>query len=70
MVQSLEQIQDDLLNHRISVTDLVSQYLQQIKKYEGLNIYVEVFEDEALQRAEALDQKIKQSPDTIGDLFG
>jgi len=70
MVQSLEQIQDDLLNHRISVTDLVSQYLQQIKKYEGLNIYVEVFEDEALQRAEALDQKIKQSPDTLGDLFG
>ena len=48
----------------------VEHYLQKIKERQSLNIYVEVFEEEALQRAKELDKKFQNNPNNIGKLFG
>lgn len=49
---------------------VVEYYLQKIKTSEPLNIYVEVFEEEALRRAKELDEKWKNNSESIGQLFG
>ncbi len=70
MTQTLTQIQDDLSNQRLTMVDLVSQYLDKIEEHKNLNIYIEVFGEEALEKAKALDDKIKNNSGELGDLFG
>jgi aspartyl-tRNA(Asn)/glutamyl-tRNA(Gln) amidotransferase subunit A len=48
----------------------VLYYLSQIKATEKLNIYIEIFVAEALARARALDEKRKNTPESVGTLFG
>jgi aspartyl-tRNA(Asn)/glutamyl-tRNA(Gln) amidotransferase subunit A len=55
---SLKRIQRDLNDGRISCVDLVNFYLENIKKKEHLNAFVEVYADEALVRATDIDRKI------------
>jgi aspartyl-tRNA(Asn)/glutamyl-tRNA(Gln) amidotransferase subunit A len=53
-----------------TLPSLVAHYLENIKKSKDLNIYIEVFEAEALAKATALQAKYEQSPTSVGRLFG
>ena len=48
----------------------MSHYLQQIAATKHLNIYVEVFEKEAMQKAVVLDEKFRNDPGSVGKCFG
>ena len=49
---------------------LVEHYLERIEATRHLNIYIEVYEAEARQRAAELDEKFAQTPASVGKLFG
>lgn len=66
----LQTLQEDLRAGVTTCEAMVDYYLQQIEASTSLNIYVEVYEEEARQQAKALDQKIKENPDGLGRLFG
>jgi aspartyl-tRNA(Asn)/glutamyl-tRNA(Gln) amidotransferase subunit A len=65
---SLAQIQADLVTNTITCVDLVHTYVQRIEKNNYLNIFLEVFEVSALQKAKEVDEKIKTK--TAGKLAG
>ncbi|MEO6903681.1 MAG: Asp-tRNA(Asn)/Glu-tRNA(Gln) amidotransferase subunit GatA [Bacteroidia bacterium] len=65
---SLAQIQAELVTNTITCVDLVHAYLQRIQKNKHLNIFLEVFEISALQKAKEVDKKIKAK--TAGKLAG
>lgn len=54
----LSDIQADLFRSKITVSALVEGYLARIAAVEGLNIYLEVFSDEAKARALEIDERI------------
>lgn len=56
---SFSDIQTEINNKRLSVTDVVLYYLQNIEQYKHLNAFLEVYADEALQQAALIDEKIK-----------
>jgi len=56
---SLSQIQTDLSAGKLTVKKLVGEYLSRIEENKKLNIFLEVFAAEALQKAEELDAKLK-----------
>ena len=67
----LEQIQSELLEGKTTCTDVVAHYLRNIESNnKKLNVFVEVYADEAKAQAATLDEKIKNSPDQLGKLFG
>lgn len=68
--KSLEAIQKALAENKISCEQLVSNYLQQIEATKHLNAYVEVFGDEAIERAKKLDARYAKEPEAVGKLFG
>ncbi len=68
--QTLKEIQSGLLTSKMTAEQLVAQYLKEISNTEELNIYVQVFEEEAIEKAKALDEKIKSQPNNLGKLFG
>ena len=65
---SLKEIQKDISNGRISCKSLVSGYLENIKSHQKLNAFIEVYEKEALERAELIDLKLTNN--TAGSLAG
>lgn len=67
--QDLKTIQTQLQSGALTCEALVSQYLQNIESSDHLNIYIEVFEKEALKTAVYLDQKIKDG-ESLGKLHG
>lgn len=67
---SLADIQVELQSGSLNLEALTQYYLKQIEASKGLNIYVEVYEEEALARARQLDQKRKDQPDQLGRLHG
>lgn len=67
---SFGKAQDAIQSGATSCQAIVEYYLAQIKATADLNIYVEVFEEEALEYAKSLDLKFQQSPDNMGRLFG
>lgn len=67
---SLDQLQQQLLRGTLSCERLVHYYLQNIVNTQELNAYVEVYADEAMDYAKALDIKIKNQPESLGKLFG
>jgi len=66
--QSLTQIQADLNSGKHSVKQLVQSYLDRIEKNKNLNIFLEVFKEESLQKAAEIDVKLKNK--TAGKLAG
>ena len=68
--KSLQQVQFSINNQTNSVTETVDYYLAQIENTENLNIYVQVFAEEARQRAAELDDKYAADPTSVGRLFG
>lgn len=67
---SLKQVRADLQEQKISLTDLVQRYLDNIESTQSLNIYIEVFEAEALAKAKELDEKYRNHPEQVGQLYG
>ena len=65
---SLSEIQDALNQGLTTCQSLVEYYTDRIKIHENLNIYVEVFSDEALAQAKIVDTKLKKG--TAGRLAG
>lgn len=61
-------IQADLNAGKITCVELVGHYLQQINEKAHLNAFLEVWEEEAMQKAQALDAKINTG--TYGKLAG
>ncbi len=64
----LSEIQKDLDGGELQLKDLVSQYLSVIDTKADLNIFREVFRDEALARSEEIQSKIDSG--TNGRLTG
>ena len=67
---SLEEIRVKIAKDEISVESLTNDYLEAIEQSRDLNIYVQVYGEEALNQARILDEKYKQDPTTVGRLFG
>jgi aspartyl-tRNA(Asn)/glutamyl-tRNA(Gln) amidotransferase subunit A len=64
----LSDIQSDLKNNHIKLPELVNQYLQNIENTKEYNIYLEVFDEEAKNKATEVQQKIENG--TAGKLAG
>lgn len=67
---NLTKLQLQLKNGDTTLSKVVSHYLEKIEESQNLNIYVNVFAEEATERARALDLKLKEDPKNIGALFG
>ncbi len=65
---SLKEIQTDLTQGIITCKELTEFYLKNIKEQSQLNVFLEVYEEEALAKAEEVDQKLKEG--TAGKLAG
>lgn len=66
---SVEQYHAQLLEEKITCCQAVEYYLERIRRHEHLNAFIEVYANEALQRAAALDKKRKDGH-PIGRLHG
>ena len=66
---SIQQYQKDLLNGTTTCVDAVEFFLRRIDASKQLNAYTEVFAEEALQKAAALDQQ-RTSGKPLGKLHG
>ncbi|MFZ4544085.1 MAG: Asp-tRNA(Asn)/Glu-tRNA(Gln) amidotransferase subunit GatA [Saprospiraceae bacterium] len=67
---TLSTIQAAISTGNITHRMLVEQYLQKIEDKRALNIYIEVFKAEALDKADELDQKMSNDPAKLGKLAG
>ncbi len=65
----IRSLQKALIDRKLSVIDIVNHYLLEIEKTKSLNQYIEIYKEEALDKAAALDMKIK-SEQPLGRLFG
>ncbi|WP_286755588.1 Asp-tRNA(Asn)/Glu-tRNA(Gln) amidotransferase subunit GatA [Roseivirga sp. UBA838] len=68
----LDEIQEDLSLGKITCSQLVDYYLTNIERDKQLNAFVEVYAEEAKQRARELDKKIelKTAGPLVGLIFG
>ncbi|MCI4650435.1 Asp-tRNA(Asn)/Glu-tRNA(Gln) amidotransferase subunit GatA [Phaeodactylibacter sp.] len=66
----LSQVRTAIEDGDLTCTQLVEYYLNQIEQQTHLNIYVEVYAQEALERARTLDARYQQSPGELGRLYG
>ena len=57
---TFRELQNDLQHGTISCYELVQHHLNNIKNKAHLNAFLSVFETEALERAVAVDKKIKE----------
>jgi aspartyl-tRNA(Asn)/glutamyl-tRNA(Gln) amidotransferase subunit A len=67
--QTIQQIQEELRDGRVSCEDLVRTYLQKIEVNKHLNAFLEVFGDEAVKQAIELDARLKADA-PMGKLAG
>ncbi|HEY0652900.1 MAG TPA: Asp-tRNA(Asn)/Glu-tRNA(Gln) amidotransferase subunit GatA [Chryseosolibacter sp.] len=65
---SFREIQNDLQRGTISCHDLVRHYISNIRQKANLNVFLSVYEEDALSRARMVDEKIKTG--TAGKLAG
>ncbi|MFZ1314008.1 MAG: Asp-tRNA(Asn)/Glu-tRNA(Gln) amidotransferase subunit GatA [Chitinophagaceae bacterium] len=66
---SIEQFHAQLQEGKVTCLQVVQYYLEQIHSTRHLNAFIEVYADEALQRAKLLDEK-RLAGQTIGKLHG
>ncbi len=67
---SLAEIQLQLTNGKTTLPEVVRFYLGKIKEASHLNIYVNVYSEEALEKAEKLQAAFEDSSKQVGKLFG
>lgn len=58
---SLKEVQAKIRNGELDCRSIVAQYLERIEEKKHLNAFLEVYSEEALERAEEITQKIKQN---------
>lgn len=63
-------IKNALIEGRTTCQVLVDEYLQRIAECKEFNIFLEVWDTEARDRAAFLDKKLQENPDAMGRLFG
>ncbi len=68
--QSITDYHTKLLNGQTSCVEAVQHYIQATRTNKHLNAWLEVYEEEALQRAEQLDFLRKDQTNLPGKLFG
>jgi aspartyl-tRNA(Asn)/glutamyl-tRNA(Gln) amidotransferase subunit A len=66
--QSISQVQSDLYSNQTSCVEITKNYIQRISDNSHLNVFLEVFESSALEKAKLVDEKIKNK--TAGKLAG
>ena len=59
--RSYSEVRSEILKGQVSVYDLVSNHLAQAEAHKDLNAFLEIFPDEALERAKQIDLKIKEN---------
>ncbi len=67
---SLNSIQSAIRKKETTIEEIVTNYLRVIDQTRDLNIYVQIFEENALAQAKTLDLKFQNNPDELGKLFG
>ncbi len=65
---SLQEIQNEISQSQLTCTELVAQYLHNIEKKKHLNVFLEVYAEEATAKAKEVDAKIANG--TAGRLAG
>ena len=68
-MDSIGQLQKNLLEGTVTSVEIVNACLQNIEKTKDHNAYIEVYAEEVLSQAAALDAKITEGG-TLGPLFG
>jgi aspartyl-tRNA(Asn)/glutamyl-tRNA(Gln) amidotransferase subunit A len=68
--QSLRAIREAIQSRQLTLAALVEAYLERIEATRHLNIYVEVFAEEARARARELDARYADNPASAGPLYG
>ena len=58
---SLNEIQKDLKLNQITCLELVKAYLSNVIKHKDLNAFIETYDEEAIERANIIDNKIKNN---------
>ncbi|GIV28237.1 MAG: glutamyl-tRNA(Gln) amidotransferase subunit A [Bacteroidia bacterium] len=56
--KDIEQLHKDFKDKKVTCADLVQDYIQRIKEKNHLNIFLEVFENYAIERAQKMDEEI------------
>ena len=69
-IDSLAEIQHRLMEGSLTCLQLVESYIDQIRSQKDLNAYVEVYEEEARERAILLDKIHKAENRPLGKLWG
>ena len=67
---NLAQVQADIKSGKTSILQVVEHYLYRIEETQHLNAYIEVYADEAVEKAIELDKKMRHHPDRMGRLYG
>lgn len=67
--ESLQAIQSDLNASKTTMRQVVEGYLHKIKEKANLNAFLEVYEEEALEKANSIDNRIANN-ETVGKLAG
>jgi len=58
--KNIKQLQNDLRSSNISAVQLVNEFLSEAEKKKHLNVFLETFNESALQKAAEVDEKVKQ----------
>jgi aspartyl-tRNA(Asn)/glutamyl-tRNA(Gln) amidotransferase subunit A len=69
-MSAIAELQTALRSGAATCRTVTEAFLKQIEDTRHLNAYLEVFEATALERADALDARLRQQPDRMGRLFG
>ena len=57
--RSLDAIQQDIHSGKTTCLSLTQSYIDRISEHKNLNAFLEVYEEESLENAQRIDQKIK-----------
>ena len=68
--RSFATVQSDLAKGTITCRQLVEHYLTRITDNQHLNVFTEVYADRSLARADKLDARRANQPETVGRLHG
>ena len=68
-MKTIEATWRDIQQGLTTYTEVVTSFLKKIEASRHCNIYIEVYQDEALAQAKALDQRISAG-DNIGEMLG
>jgi aspartyl-tRNA(Asn)/glutamyl-tRNA(Gln) amidotransferase subunit A len=70
MLRSFDEIKEALRKGTLTLPVLVEHYLERIERNKSLNMYVEVWGEEAVARAIQLQKKYEENQSAVGSLFG